>query len=368
MKSLLEAIIPDSIDDLVSRLEKDSNEQYNLTLLHKTKDSIYCFLSDNLQGITPNQKIRFGMSLAFSKGNDVEAYYDAEFEKRQTAEGYYFLFKHDSPMPKDQAPKILPFEFKEDNIPYAIVDKRLKDMLTEYVEMDANMTLEMFSTMGDHGAVGGQIRFMFNGKTKRKAAEIREYGKMLKARVTDLFHEEKSPSTLIHPKGYLLQDRSKKTMFAKKIPYKQILQVGALVPFIAAAPISALTSEFEKDFTVPYENRFKLDKSKEEEAQIILSDFAAGHPKVIKGMIRMLESIKHTANVANYAGLVSISALAYQYGPPAIGYLMLGISAASGMTMLNNAISSQGRDSGGLVSSLLEEMLYITSKLEKNIR
>src|SRR3989344_8438849 len=107
MKTGLEDLIPDTIDGLLRRLETEGSENYRLTLLHKNRNNIYCFLSGNMQEITQETEIHTGMTIAFSKRTNIRVYYDVTFHKREKEDGYYFGFRTNTPFDKKQ--KIIPF-------------------------------------------------------------------------------------------------------------------------------------------------------------------------------------------------------------------------------------------------------------------
>lgn len=359
MVSLIRNLLPDSIDGIIESFERDENEQYSLTLLHKTDNSIYCFLSGNLQGIDSNLKIPFGMTLALAKRRRVRAHYDVVFDRQDIEKGHYFLFSEADLFTEESKSQVIPFLFGDElPLPYAVVDRGLRKLLLEYMQMGANNRLEAIERVGEYGVLRSIIYTRFNGDWKKKGAQISEAGMSLKSRVTELFHEYNSPSTLIHPVDYRPEDRKQQTMFTnQKFPVK-----AWLIPLIylrmSFMPYSAVITDTKEDFQTPYEKRFKLIKSKEEEVNILLSDFAMAHPKAIDGLVRILEFMKHTANVTTYAALVGLTALAYQYAHPAISYPMMAVSSLSGLTMLGNVVRSHGRDSSGLISTFLERKMY----------
>ncbi len=339
-------------DKLLEDLQRDDDGRYSLTLLHKTDGSIYCFLSDRLQGVDSEETIPVGATLGLSKKRrDIQVHYDVAFHKRDTGDGFYFVLESDTPFDRNRE-LIVPFNF-EDDPPYAVVSKGLKQKLGDYMSMRANRDIEMLEHIGQHGLLKTFFNRRFRREIKKKYASIRETEQSLKTHITDLFREHTSPSTILHPFKYLNEDKGKRALFVKQ-EYKNFLCVFPLITFIPYKPvINALNDEF----TAPFELKFKLMKSKEEEQRVLLSDFAYSHPKAKEGVIRAFESVKHAANFTTYAGFAGLTVLAHKYAPWWASYPMTAVSSLSGLTMLYNVIRSRGRDSSGVISTFLGSLV-----------
>lgn len=357
MASFIKDIIPDDIGRLIDDLEEDHSEQNLLTLLHKTDNSSYYFLSPNLQEIGENLKMPYGMTLELKgKKSKVKIHYDVEFERKDIDDGHYFLLKNDSPLPNESDPKVIPFLFRNDS-PYAIVDGGLKHILLEYAQMRADISIDVYEHLGHYGILRGIAMGFFNKNLNKKNKLAKEASKDLSSRINELFRYEKSPSTLIHKHEYRDEDFDKKTMFVKMGFLEKVFKIPKIVyivPMIALTPYSYLINEIKKTIQSPYENRFKLMKSKEEEERVLMSDFAFAHPKAINGFYRVIEFMKHGANGITFGLYVGATYLAEQYTHWGLSYPMMAVGAASGLTMLGNYITSGGRNSSGMISTLID--------------
>lgn len=350
MSSIIRDMIPGSIDDVIERWEQDESENYRLTLLHKNGKDLYCFLSGNMQEIEERNKIDMGMTLSFGKKTNIESYYDIIFRKNEIKDGYYFTFKHDDIT--EGGEKVIPFRFEEE-MPSVIVDKNLMKKINDYLTKSCEIVLGELEYLGDHGT----LRYFIYAKFDKERKERIELNNSLKISLgntlNNLFRENKSPSSFIKPINYLERDKKKKSIFVKKNLMKHCLWVPS---FVSLFPKSLIDHFFDVKIKDSYQDRF--GQSKEEEAEVLMSDFAIGHPKVIKGVKIFIESTRHLGNTVNYSAQTSLTLLAYNYAEPIIHYPMIGGVALTGATMLSNLIKSKGRDSSGIISTLAERRFF----------
>lgn len=354
MQPLFKDIIPDSIDELFEEWNKDDGDQHRLTLLHKNGDNLYCFLSRGVQEITPEKKIDLGMTIALSKYISVNCHYDVIFHKRDIEDGYYFTMDDDNPF--ELKSRIVPFCYQSD-LPSVIVEKSLTKKLLEYIAMRSDDALKISEYIGEHNILKVIFKAVYD--TFIKKPQPNEIASSFRKNISDLFHEEKSPSVLLQPKDYVEEDHGREAIFVKKkIPKKTILAM----PLLAFVPYSLFIESIATKTIKKYEQKF--GQSKEEEAKSLLSEFGIGHPKASKGMRKMAEWLKHTANLGVYTALAGTTALAYHFTMPAISYPLIACSGASGLTMLANLALSKGKDSSGIIASIIERKYCKANKLE----
>lgn len=353
MERLIQDFIPDTIDTLLERWEGEGTEQYRLTLLHKNNDNIYCFLSGNLQEIKPEQKIDRGMTISLSKKNRIESHYDLIFHRKEVNERYYFTLEKESFYKKKT--KVLPFGF-ESEPPSIIVNRDLKEKLIDYIEKRSGRTLNVLEYIGNNNLLKAIFHIRHREKWKEEKEKIKEVEKSFRKDITELFKEEPSPSLFIRRGQYLPEDISKEVLFVKG---RNSLKYVLLIPGLAIMPVS-FPDVFLRPLNAKYEQKFL--KTKEEEYKFLISEFALAHPKLIKGVQRIFEGFKHVSNLSVYTASLGITVLSHLYTPPVISYPLITLNSASALTMLTNLIRSKGRDSSGIISSLLERKLV--EKLE----
>jgi len=352
MTSFAETIIPDSVDELIERLEKEDSSQFRLTLLHKTKDSIYCFLSPGLSEVIPEQKIPWGITLAFSKRIDFKTHYDLVFHKQNIDKGYYFLLEDDNPI--EAKPRVIPFCYQDDELPSTIVERNLKTRLLECITAEANQRIKTIEQFGELGLI--KTFFKNNKENKEEREAIKEEGKAIKRNVQALFHEESSPSVLLHQIDYNDSDKDKKTMFVKSNYLKVILQTPGILSILTLIPQSIVENYNTTTLKKKYKPEF--NQSKEEEAKSIISDFYIAHPKAVEGIKVLLRAAKHTGNITTYATIAGVTALSYKYLSPYLSYPLIATTGASGLTMTANIISSRGKNSSGIISTLIDKVYF----------
>jgi len=349
MSRIVDTMIPDSISTDIERWEQDEGDSYRLTLLHKNKDRLYCFLSGNMQEVAPEQRIDLGMTIAISKRTRVRVHYDGTFHQRKIPGGHYLTFSEDTI--DGETEKAIPFRYERE-LPSVIVERNLKQKLTDYIERGGETLLQTIEHYGDHTLARALYDFRFGKKWREMNKEIREARKALRRDITFLFHEERSPSTFIQPQNYLGQDRKKASMFTKQTTLPKVI---AVMPIIALAPLSAFEMITE-EASDAYENKF--GESKEEEAQRALSEFAMANPRTLKGFNKFLRTFKHAANMGIYATQAAITGAAYAYTWPIISYPLIASAVASGATMAANLVRSRGRDSSGIISTIIEKSAF----------
>ncbi len=352
MQNLIRNIIPDNIDELLDRWNREDNEQYRLTLLHRNNDKFYFFLSGNLQEIKPEQKLDTGMSISVSsKKVRINCHYNTTFHKREIKDGYYYITEEESTLEK--IARVIPFKFTSEP-PSLMVDKNLREKLMDYIIAKSNLIIESLEYIGHNGLIKAIINSKQKKEWKEKSKVVKKIGLSIKEDITKLFEEEQSPSSLISRIEYKSCERNKKVMFEKET--RGALKIFLLgIPFIAIGPYSVLNLHIPNE-SIKYQQKFL--QSKEEEARSMLSEFFIANPKVKEGIQRVFEFYKHIANTTIYTGLIGITTLSYAYTWPIISYPMITLAGASGLTMLTNLIRSRGRNSSGIISSLLERRLF----------
>lgn len=346
MQSMLQDTIPATIDTFLQTWQQDESEQYRLTLLHKSRSSIYCFLSSSMQELIPEQNIPMGMTLAFSKKTKIQAHYGVVLHRKDIDGGYYYTFDSDSPL--QEKDRVIPFRY-ENELPSVIVDKGLKQKLLDYITLQANFLLQGLEYVGEHGSLRTYFYAKFSKERKTKKKTLRGSGRSLRSTVEALLHEESSPSSFIQPSAYVEEDKGKKAIFVEEKMRKYLLLLIAFVP-----PSRLETQIMQAQDQ--YKSHF--GESKQEEAQRLLSEFATGHPKAIEGLRGGIRLIKHTSNLSVYAIQLITTALAYKYAWRIISYPLIAASVASGLTMANNLIRSRGQDSSGIIATLIERAYF----------
>jgi len=352
---IFQGMIPDSIDEVLDRWHQDDSEQYRLTLLHKNKDGIFCFLSGNLQEVRPEQKIDLGMTLALSRRARVNIHYDCVFHQRNIDSGNYFTFEEDNSL--EGKDKVIPFCYEKD-LPSTMVDRKVKETLLDYITLVGDYSLNRFEYFAEHNFVEALFNLSFSKEWKERSKPYKEAEKSLLERIIPLFQEESSPSTFIQPPRYKVEDRKLGIMFEEsrlRLPIKLYLAL----PRVAFAPCSLLRARIETELGDRYEeHKGKFGQTEEGEAKILLSEFLAGRPKVVDAVYKSMDLYKHTANMGMYAFQISIAALAHTHTWPILSYPLIAGSVISGLTMMSNFISSKARDSSGLIATLLDRSKF----------
>ena len=360
VQSIIRKINPSSIENIIERFENEGSESYRLTLLHKNNSDLCCFLSGNLQEISSTQKIDVGITMVFSKKIKIDVHYDIEFKKREIKNGYYYVMFDDSPGELNE--RVIPFGFVKEP-PSVIVHRNLEEKLIDCLECKSQLLLDFLEELGE----GNSLKVIYDSvrskKWKNRYKKLMEYKKSLQQNVSFLFHEESSPSTFILPTSYISEDATKKTLFVRESDYKNTI---VAIPLIAFMPNTFL-DYFEKEMIDTYRNKIdtyrnKFGQSKEEEMRLMLSEFFMSHPKARKGIKKILEFYKPASNLSMYALQAGLTALAYRYTPSIIGYPFFTFTLLSGCTIATNLIISRGKDSSGIISTLLRKSL--TNKLE----
>ncbi len=355
MTPTLEEKIPDTIDELLrgwslpNNLEfREEDSKYRLTLIHKSGDRSYCFLSNGLKEIKPEEKMDV-LSLSLSKKRRVEMHYDSVFHERSTYGGKYYVLEQ-AALSKEK-PKVIPFLFNRE-LPSIVVDASLTKKINEYISLSGSTNIQALESLAENG----WIRFIFSPSIRNSFKErlnlIREQSEGIRKEVSDLFVKEVSPSVFIQPKDYLPIDLKNKSMFTQ--PNKLALYGKSfyLMPLISIFPYDTtkqiLTTELKRGY------RSKFGQSEEEQEKVALSDFFIANPRVLGGFERLFEGVKNVSNFVSFgmlAGAQHLSEeLSWEYVHEPLKWWMY----ASGATMLLNLISSRGRNSSGLVSSLID--------------
>ena len=107
--------------------------------------------------------------------------------------------------------------------------------------------------------------------------------------------------------------------------------------------------QLNTDMKELYQNRF--GDGEEKAAQAAVSEHFMAHPRMYNGCMKIIEILKHTANLSMYTGQLGLTAAAYNYTHPVISYPIIGATAISGLTILNNLIKTGGSDSSGVIST-----------------
>ncbi len=353
MQKIIKNLIPGSIDEVIDKWRQEDSEKYRLTLLHKNKNDYYCFLSNNMQEIESNNEISMGMTIvAKPKRVNVKVHYDLVFSKKDLNEGFYFVMSEESLFEREN--KVIPFYFKSDLLS-TIVERQLKEKLLDYIEIKSRGTITNFEYLGSHTFIKTFLHVLFSKEVKEKRKIYRAASKSLGNDISSLFHEEKSPSDFIQQFDYLSEDKKKKTLFVNSL--KNILTPMSFIPLSSFLPYSMCKYYISQAVIKPYENKF--GQNKEEEAKALSSEFFAGHPRVVEGFTKILEVIKHTGNITAYAMLGGATAFShFILDSPVLSYPLITGMGLSGLTMLTNFIKSKGRNSSGMISTVLDIMLY----------
>lgn len=357
MRSIIDSIVPSDVSSAVADWQTEGEGQRRITLLHKDNDRMYCFLSYNMQEVKPDEKIDMGMTISLSKGRvDVNAHYDPVFHQRDLQRGHYFTFEQDSL--RDEREMVIPFRY-DCELPSAIVDSKLQRKVTDLMEFKAKGMFEGFERIEEEGILRALYKDGFSRQSKERKKQSRALKDSLRRNIEFLFHEHSSPSVFIQKSEYQKRDRGLKTMFLRK---DSLLSLIKFLPLVAAMPQEGINRALQIGFVDPYRSRF--GESREDETERLLSEFAGGHPKVIGGAQRVIRGFKHFGNLSLYslqAGLTATYALNASSDSGFNSFMVptvMGITALSGATILGNAIVSRGRNSSGVVSTLLDRALY----------
>ncbi|MBI2110444.1 hypothetical protein HYT51_01555 [Candidatus Woesearchaeota archaeon] len=302
-----------------------------------------------MQEISPEIEIPTGMTVAFSRRNDIRVWYDINFHRRDTEDGYYFVFDSNTPLSKKE--KVIPFLYTE-NPPSVIVDKNLKERLNSYIDETANYSLKLLEEVGKQGLVRTFLKSRISKEWRNRRANWRKTKGSLENTIQSLFHEEHSPSLFMQPYRYREEDKKEEKLFVRRDWTKLTLLV---IPGLGIAPYSII-EDYRNRMQINYKKKFR--PGEEDDPKILLSDFAAAYPLVTKGICNMLESCKHASNIIMYTGELTTSVLTYVYISPWLSYPLIALNCASGLTMAKNLIKSRGRDSSGLFSTILDRAFF----------
>jgi len=350
MESVIENLIPDTIDALIREWDEDEGEIFRLTLLHKDKQSLYCFLSGNMQEVTQGQEIPFGITLSISDKLSIKVHYDVVFKQRRIDDEYYFLFEEGSLVGKGQ--KVIPFKF-ESEPPSVIVNKSLQNQLMSYYNQLGQNMLDEIRQVGDQNVWKALNDIKYSREWNSRHKESREKRESLEKDISALFEQEDSPSAVLEPFERLDEDIELDTLFVKKHRLKSLMKATTM---FAVMPYESLNFYFQDLFQKNYKKKFSGDK--EDDIRILLSDFSVGYPGVVKGFQKICGIGMHLSNVVMYGLLLGCTALAHKYTWPIISYPLTFWSGVSGFTMGKNLISSRGKDSSGLLSSLIGRYFF----------
>lgn len=355
MRTIINTIIPNTIDDLLDGWEMTENDRYRLTVLHKNNDALYCFLSGNLQEIKDGEKIDLGMSIALSKKTKIAIHYDALFKKIDKGDGFYYSFEEDNPIEKET--RVIPFMFHNEP-PSLIINKDITHKLLDALQNESQYRLNCLEYMGENGLIKTLVYYFKKG-FQAKEKEITETKKLIKKDLVELLKEEGSPSRLMKKIEYYSPYSKNKVLFAKEEAWPILIKLVCNAPLMSLIPFSA-GKVYLSQIRQNYETKF--NRTKEEEAKAMMSEFFIAHPKAQRALIKIFESYKHFANVSTYIGSLAITNLMYNHTPSIISYPLIALNAASAVTIATNLAISKGRDSSGIISSVLERK--ILPKLE----
>src|SRR3989344_860783 len=151
MASIIQSFIPSSIDDIVEQWEENDNEQLRLTLLHKSPQGLYCFLSGNLQEVVPEEKIDMGITIGFPtnpKKRYLNIHYDVIFHKKELGNKHYLTMEEEDTIKDNRKHTIVPFKFDK-ILPSTIVDRSLKNKILNFITSSGEIKMEFMEYFGD---------------------------------------------------------------------------------------------------------------------------------------------------------------------------------------------------------------------------
>lgn len=203
---LLDNVVPKNLDRLMGL----DDSKYKLTLLYKTTNAMYSFLSSNLRDLAPGNEIPEGYLIKSGKKISISTFSDISFEYRDIKDGKYLLMdaKNHADI-KNQY--ILPFNFHKD-LSSEVVDQSLIKILQSYGEYENKETIEIFESIGSDGFIEAFKNYDFKENEQKKA----EIGGSLSDSIDGLFKEESSPSVPLQKGKIKFKDRKRKVLYQGK--------------------------------------------------------------------------------------------------------------------------------------------------------
>src|SRR3989344_3432047 len=236
MASIIQNIIPNSIDDLVEQWEQNEGEQFRLTLLHKSPKGLYCFLSGNLQEMKPEEKIDMGITIGFpanQKRGYVDIHYDVKFRQKDLGKKYYFTMEEENVIKNNHKYSLMPFKF--DRIPPStIIDKSLKEKILNFITSTGELKMELIEYLGEENFLKVFYNSSFSPYWKNKKKGIQQKRDSLRNTLNSLLHEERSPSVFLKKRECEREDVTKEYLFHFNV--KGLRQVIYFLPLFSLLP------------------------------------------------------------------------------------------------------------------------------------
>lgn len=338
-----------TLDGAVERASQEGEGRYRLTLLHKSGENVYAFLSNGLQEMGSEQPLESGITLSASRQLGADMHADVKFLQRGLAhapESSYYVLTEQTLF--GEKSRVIPFAFGEAP-PSVIVDGGLESQLQELFRLRHDRQLGFFEDVGANGL----LRAFWHSRSpsaKKRRQEVRALNGSIEGKLKSLFREEPSPSRALLPVEYAREDRDKSSIFVDRFPYGKLIKAGLSLPYFAYTPRGFFDLGFP-NLAQKYQQRFGQGKGTE--ARAAFGELLYAHPKAEEGFRRMYDALKHVGNMSLYAVQLAATWAANSYAPEWVGKPLTFLAVLSGSMMAVNLVASKGRDSSGLISTVL---------------